>query len=71
MFALHELPPPLQNAVRELYGDALRLAFTASSSFALLAFLFSLAHRTKSLQRRCGNKPINNRIEDGKDAERC
>ena len=38
LFALRELPVETQLAVRALYGDALRLAFVASSSFALLAF---------------------------------
>ncbi|KAL1839630.1 hypothetical protein VTJ49DRAFT_1291 [Mycothermus thermophilus] len=72
LFAVGQLPPPLQTAVRELYGDALRLAFTASSSFAFLAFLFSLAHKTRSLQRRCEQETREeDRVEDRKDGERC
>ncbi|KAK1750899.1 major facilitator superfamily domain-containing protein [Echria macrotheca] len=53
VFALRDLPPPLEQAVRALYGDALRIAFAASSGFALLAFLFSWAQKTGALQRRC------------------
>ncbi|KAK0658001.1 major facilitator superfamily-domain-containing protein [Cercophora newfieldiana] len=52
VFALQELPPALQEAVRELYCDALLVAFVASSGFALLAFLFSWAHRTEAMQRK-------------------
>ncbi|KAH7629491.1 major facilitator superfamily domain-containing protein [Sordaria sp. MPI-SDFR-AT-0083] len=52
VFALRELSPELEKAVRALYGDALRISFLASTSFALLAFLFSFAHRTGKLQRK-------------------
>ncbi|KAK3998131.1 putative amino acid transporter [Cladorrhinum sp. PSN332] len=52
LFAINELPPATQLAVRALYGDALRIAFATSSACALLAFLFSWAHRTGSLQRK-------------------
>ena len=52
LFALRELPPDIQMAVRALYSDALRIAFAASSSFAFLAFLFSWAHRTGSMGRK-------------------
>ncbi|KAK3489914.1 major facilitator superfamily domain-containing protein [Neurospora crassa] len=51
VFALRELSPELEMAVRALYGDALRISFLASTVFALLAFLFSFAHRTGKLQR--------------------
>ncbi|KAK5651660.1 hypothetical protein OQA88_11835 [Cercophora sp. LCS_1] len=50
--ALQELPPAAQAAVRGLYGRALLVAFMASSVFALLAFVFSLPHRTKAMQRK-------------------
>ncbi|KAK4150727.1 major facilitator superfamily domain-containing protein [Chaetomidium leptoderma] len=53
LFSLGELPPALETAVRALYCDALRMAFAASSAFALLSFLFSLAQRTGSLHRKC------------------
>ncbi|KAL2260310.1 hypothetical protein VTK26DRAFT_5718 [Humicola hyalothermophila] len=52
LFALEELPQDLQVAVRALYCDALRFAFAASSAFALLSFLFSLAHRTGPMERK-------------------
>ncbi len=52
VFALQELSPELQTAIRELYGDALRIAFAASSGFALMAFIFSWAHKTGSLRRK-------------------
>lgn len=52
VFALLELPLEQQVAVRGLYGKALRVSFAASSGFALLAFLFSLFHRTGSMQRK-------------------
>ncbi|KAK0631296.1 major facilitator superfamily domain-containing protein [Immersiella caudata] len=52
VFALQDLPPAIQAAVRALYGDALLVAFAASSAFALLAFVFSWAHRTEAMQRK-------------------
>ncbi|KAK5662271.1 hypothetical protein OQA88_8176 [Cercophora sp. LCS_1] len=52
VFALRELEPAVEMAVRALYGDALRIAFAASSAFALLAFIFSWAHRTGAMQRK-------------------
>ncbi|KAK4162904.1 putative amino acid transporter [Cladorrhinum sp. PSN259] len=52
LFAINDLPPATQLAVRALYCDALRIAFAASSACALLSFLFSWAHRTGSLQRK-------------------
>jgi len=52
VFAIHDLPLDIQARVRALYGDALFIAFAASSSFALLAFLFSWAHRTAAMQRK-------------------
>jgi hypothetical protein len=52
VFALQDLPPTIQAAVRELYGDALLVAFATSSAFALLAFVFSWAHRTEAMQRK-------------------
>ncbi|KAK0615559.1 major facilitator superfamily domain-containing protein [Bombardia bombarda] len=52
VFALRDLPPATEIAVRALYGDALRIAFAASSGFALLAFAFSWAHKTGVLQRK-------------------
>ncbi|KAK3349780.1 major facilitator superfamily domain-containing protein [Lasiosphaeria hispida] len=52
VFALRDLPPATEMAVRALYGDALKIAFAASSSFALMAFVFSWAHKTGSLQRK-------------------
>jgi hypothetical protein len=55
-------------AVRALYSDALRIAFAASSAFALLAFVFSLAHRTGSLHRKSGEQAILAQGEDRKDA---
>jgi hypothetical protein len=45
----------------------LRIAFAASSAFALLAFLFSLAHRTGSLQRKCDLDSGAEEAVDGKD----
>ncbi|KAK3291581.1 major facilitator superfamily domain-containing protein [Chaetomium fimeti] len=63
LFALSELSPSLEAAVRALYCDALRMAFSASSAFAFLAFVFSLAHRTGSLQREAS---VDGEI-DGKD----
>ncbi|KAK4139266.1 major facilitator superfamily-domain-containing protein [Dichotomopilus funicola] len=53
LFSISELPPVLEVAVRALYADALRIAFAASSAFAAVSFLFSLAQKTGSLQRRC------------------
>ncbi|KAK0617500.1 major facilitator superfamily domain-containing protein [Immersiella caudata] len=53
VFALRELPPATEMAVRALYAHALRISFAASTGFALLAFLFSLAHKTGALQRKC------------------
>ncbi|KAK0733119.1 major facilitator superfamily domain-containing protein [Lasiosphaeria miniovina] len=52
IFALRELPLETELAVRALYDDALRIAFVASSGFALLAFVFSLAQRTGALHRK-------------------
>ena len=52
VFALSDLPPELQVAARAVYGDALRVAFFASSSFALLAFVFSWAVKSGSLRRK-------------------
>jgi len=52
LFELLELPVEQQIAIRGLYGRALKVSFAASSSFALMAFLFSLLHSTGSLQRR-------------------
>ncbi|KAK3400775.1 major facilitator superfamily domain-containing protein [Sordaria brevicollis] len=52
VFALRELSPELEKAVRALYGDALRISFLASTAFALLAFLFSFAHKTGKMQRK-------------------
>ncbi|KAK4183244.1 putative amino acid transporter [Podospora australis] len=52
LFAINELPPAAQLAVRALYCDALRIAFAASSGFAFLAFVFSWAHKTGMLQRK-------------------
>ncbi|KAJ4410033.1 hypothetical protein N0V85_004009 [Neurospora sp. IMI 360204] len=52
VFALRGLSPELEKAVRALYGDALRISFLASTSFALLAFLFSFAIKTGKLQRK-------------------
>ncbi|KAK3360674.1 major facilitator superfamily domain-containing protein [Lasiosphaeria hispida] len=52
IFALEELPPATKMAVRALYGDALKMAFIASSGCALLAFAFSWAHRTEAMQRK-------------------
>ncbi|KAK3332623.1 major facilitator superfamily domain-containing protein [Cercophora scortea] len=52
VFALRDLPPDIEIAVRALYHDAIRIAFSASSAFALLAFGFSWAHKTGSLARR-------------------
>lgn len=67
VFALQELSPELEKAVRALYCDALRIAFAASSAFALLAFLFSLAHRTGSLQRKSETQAVSSDGEDNKD----
>jgi hypothetical protein len=50
VFALEELPVELQAAVREVYSKALLVAFGASSAFALLAFIFSWAHRTEAMK---------------------
>ncbi|KAK3682826.1 major facilitator superfamily domain-containing protein [Podospora appendiculata] len=52
VFTLRDLPPDIEIAVRALYYDAIRMAFSASSAFALLAFGFSWAHKTGSLARR-------------------
>ncbi|KAK3316933.1 major facilitator superfamily domain-containing protein [Apodospora peruviana] len=52
IYALQELPVETEAAVRVLYGDAIKIAFAASSGFALLAFVFSWAQRTGSLQRK-------------------
>ncbi|KAK1831985.1 major facilitator superfamily domain-containing protein [Podospora conica] len=52
IFALKDLPLEMELAVRALYGDALRIAFAASSGFALMAFILSWAHRTGSMQRK-------------------
>jgi len=52
LFSLHELPPDLEWAVHSLYRDALRIAFAASSAFAFLSFLFSLAQKTGALRRK-------------------
>jgi len=57
----------LETAVRALYCDALRIAFAASSAFAFLAFLFSLAHKTGSLQRKCEQQPTEEEAGDAKD----
>ncbi|KAL2162505.1 hypothetical protein VTH06DRAFT_7419 [Thermothelomyces fergusii] len=65
LFAIGELPPSLQAAVRALYHDALRIAFATSSAFALLSFLFSLAHKTGLLERK---RRAEESCEDGKDA---
>jgi len=65
---MSELPPALEMAVRALYCDALRIAFAASSAFALLAFLFSLAHRTGSMQEKCEREASPEVAVDGKDA---
>jgi hypothetical protein len=45
----------------------LRIAFAASSAFAFLAFLFSLAHRTGSLERKCGREDGEDEAVDAKD----
>ncbi|KAK0721894.1 major facilitator superfamily domain-containing protein [Lasiosphaeria miniovina] len=50
--SLRELPPATEIAVRALYGDILRIAFVASSGCALLAFVFSWAHRTEAMSRK-------------------
>ncbi|KAL2132697.1 hypothetical protein VTI74DRAFT_3460 [Chaetomium olivicolor] len=71
LFALRELSPALEAAVRALYCDALRIAFAASSSFALLAFLFSLAQRTGSLQRKCKQQTAGEEGVDVKDGLGC
>ncbi|KAK4665364.1 hypothetical protein QC763_401220 [Podospora pseudopauciseta] len=52
LFAIGELSPTQQLAVRALYCDALKIAFAASSGLALLAFAFSWAHRTGSMQKK-------------------
>ncbi|KAK0643973.1 major facilitator superfamily domain-containing protein [Cercophora newfieldiana] len=52
VFALRELPPATEMAVRALYGHALKISFSASTGFALLAFIFSLAHTTGALHRK-------------------
>ncbi|EEU33637.1 uncharacterized protein NECHADRAFT_56352 [Fusarium vanettenii 77-13-4] len=52
ILVLRDLPPELQTAVRTLYCDALRVAFAASSSFALLSFIFSWAAKTGMLKRK-------------------
>ena len=52
IFALKELPFETETAVRALYADGLRVAFAASSGFALMAFMLSWALRTGSLQRK-------------------
>lgn len=67
LFALRELPPQLETAVRALYCDALRVAFAASSAFALMAFVFSLAQRTGSLQRKLEESSVLREEEDSKD----
>lgn len=51
VFVIDELPLELQVVVRSVYGDALRVAFSVSSSFALLAFMFSWAVKSGSLRR--------------------
>ncbi|KAK3902307.1 major facilitator superfamily domain-containing protein [Staphylotrichum tortipilum] len=68
LFAINELSPTLEAAVRSLYCDALRIAFAASSAFAFLAFVFSLAHRTGSLGRKCGREEAGEDTGDAKDA---
>jgi hypothetical protein len=70
LFALNELPAALEMAVRVLYCDALRIAFAASSGFALLAFVFSMAQKTGSLQRKC-EQTGNEEAVDGKDGPGC
>ncbi|KAK3381747.1 major facilitator superfamily domain-containing protein [Podospora didyma] len=52
VFALRDLPLETEIAVRGLYSNVLRIAFAASSGFALLAFAFSWAHRTGALKRK-------------------
>ncbi|KAK4244064.1 major facilitator superfamily-domain-containing protein [Corynascus novoguineensis] len=71
LFSLRELPPALETAVRALYCDALRLAFTASSAFALLSFLFSLGQKTGSLQRKPKVEESDEEEAGKKDAEEC
>ncbi|KAH8890352.1 MFS general substrate transporter [Thozetella sp. PMI_491] len=68
VFALDELPPEAQLAVRGVYSHALRFAFGASSAFALLSFLFSLAHRTGALTRRSGDKET--KVESSRHSNR-
>ncbi|KAK4118337.1 MFS general substrate transporter [Parathielavia appendiculata] len=70
LFSLSELSPALETAVRALYCDALRIAFAASSAFALMAFLFSFAHRTGSLQRECRRSLTSDEVVDSKDGAR-
>ncbi|KAK4033374.1 major facilitator superfamily domain-containing protein [Parachaetomium inaequale] len=70
IFSLRELSPTLERAVRALYCDALRIAFAASSAFALLALLFSMAQKTGSLQRKC-EQAGNDEALDGKDRVEC
>ncbi|KAL2172334.1 hypothetical protein VTG60DRAFT_6173 [Thermothelomyces hinnuleus] len=71
LFSIGELPPSLQAAVRALYCDALRIAFAASSAFALLSFLFSLAHKTGPLERKRPAEESCEEDADGKDADEC
>ncbi|AEO64686.1 uncharacterized protein THITE_2110980 [Thermothielavioides terrestris NRRL 8126] len=70
LFSLEELAPELEWAVRSLYCDALRIAFAASSAFALLAFMFSLAHKTGSMQRKRGDNTTEDEVGDAKDGQR-
>jgi len=52
VFAIHDLPVEVQALARSVYADALRIAFAASTAFALLSFIFSWAARTGVMQRK-------------------